>query len=609
MKIAERIQAVIYTLEVGRGASWLRALALTSSVVALAVLYDSLAYHNFSAPEAMDAAQVARNLAEGRGFTTDFIRPFSIYLVQKNNRDAAAADTLSTNTTDFAHLNSGHPDLANPPLYPLLLAGLMKAWPPEWRVQSRKPFWSENGSFARYQPEFRIAILNQVLLMAVVALTFLLARMLFDWQAAWLSGVLVLGADALWKFSVSGLSTLLLLVIFLGLALCLGKIEMLARVEKTGSQKIFFGALAAGALTALGMLTRYSFGWLIVPVVVFLALFGGGRRGGLAVAATLAFLFLVAPWIARNVMVSGTYFGTAGYAVAEGTAGFPETNLIRSLSPELSGIYQYCVPVFSKKLFENSRLLFQNDLPRFAGWTGILFFAGLLLRLRQTTARRLRFFALMCLVVLFIVQALGRTYASFISPEFNAENLLVLLVPVAIIFGAVCFLTLLAQLELPTLQVRLGVIAILVMIAWQPLGSTLLPPHASPVSYPPYYPPDIQKISGWMRADELIMSDVPWAVAWYGDRQCVWNTINTQYTFFQINDYIKPVRALYLTLNTLDGKLLTDCLQGSRDSWGNFVLKSVAANQLPPDFPLRNFPAETLLSGMFLTDRPRWETP
>ena len=608
MKITERVQAVIYTLEVGRGAPWLRALALTVSVVALAVLFDSLAYHNFSAPEAMDTAQVARNLAEGRGFTTDFIRPFSIYLVQKHNGDAMA-DAASTNRADVAELNSGHPDLANPPVYPLLLAGLMTAWPPEWRVQMMKPFWSENGGFARYEPEFRIAILNQVLLMIVVALTFLLARMLFDWQAGWLSAVLVLGLDTLWKFSVSGLSTLLLLAIFLGLALCLAKIEMLARLEKLGAQKIFWFALAAGALTALGMMTRYSFGWLIGPAVIFLAVFGGPRRGGLAVAAALAFLILIAPWIIRNVLVSGTYFGTAGYAAAEGTVGFPETNLMRSLSPELSGIYQHSAQVFSRKFLENSRQIFERDLPRLAGWPGILFFAGLLLRLRQTTARRLRFFTLLCLAVLFVVQALGRTHFAFITPETNSENLLVLLAPMAVIFGAVTFLTLLAQLDLPTLQVRLVAVALLVLIAWQPLGSTLLPPHASPVSYPPYYPPDIQKISGWMHEDELLMSDVPWAVAWYGNRQCVWNTINTQYTFFQLNDYIKPVHALYLTLNTLDGKLFSDCLQGSRDSWGNFVLKSVAANQLPIDFPLRNFPEETLLSGMFLTDRPRWKTP
>ncbi len=606
MKMAERVQAVIYTLEVGRGAPWLRALALTAAVVALAVLYDSLAYHNFSAPEAMDAAQVARNVSEGRGFTTDFIRPFSIYLVQKHNREAAA-ENISTNAMDLAQLDSGHPDLANPPVYPLLLAGFMKAWPPEWRVQMKKPFWSENGNFARYEPEFRIAILNQVLLLAVVVLTFLLARMLFDWQAAWLSAVLVLGSDVLWKFSVSGLSTMLLLVIFLGLAISLAKIEMLARRDKPNSQTIFWFALLAGVLLALGMMTRYSFGWLIVPAVIFLMVFGGARRSGLAVAATLAFIVLITPWIARNVMVSGTYFGTAGYAAAEETEGFPETNLPRSLSPELFGIYQHCVPVFGKKLLANSRTLFQNDLPRLAGWMGILFFAGLLMRLRQNTARRLRFFTLMCLAVLFVVQALGRTYFSYLAPEINSENLLVLLVPLAIIFGAVTFLTLLAALELPTLQVRLVVIAILVLIAWQPLGSSLLPPHASPVSYPPYYPPDIQKISGWMHEDELMMSDAPWAVAWYGHRQCAWNTINSQYTFFQLNDYIKPVHGLYFTLISADARIISECLQGSTANWKLFVLKTLTLNEaLPADFPLKISPAETLVGGLFLTDRVRW---
>ena len=601
MQIAERIQAAIYALEVGRGARWLRAMALVTTVVALAVVYDSLAYHNFSAPEAMDAAQVARNVSEGKGFTTDFIRPFSIYLVQKYNRNNA--DSAATNATDFAQVNSGHPDLANAPLYPLLLAGYLKAWPPEWRVQTRKPFWSENGGFARYEPEFRIAILNQVLLMAVVALTFVLARMLFDWQAAWLSAVIVLGSDALWKFSVSGLSTMLLLVTFLGLCIVLAKIETLTRDPKADSQKLFSFALAAGLLVAAGMMTRYAFGWLIVPTVVFLAVFGGARRGGLAVATALVFMAGAAPWIARNVMVSGTYFGTAGYAVSEDIYTFPGTQLMRSLSPDMTSLY-WLVP-YQRKLLANSRELFQSGLPHFAGWMSILFFAGLLLRLRQTTGSRLRHFTLMSLLVLFFVEALGRTPFALLAPETNADDVLILLVPLAVIFGAVFFLTMLAQLELPNLQIRLGLIAILVVITWQPLGSTLLPPRTPPVSRP-YYPPDIQKFSGWMRDDELVMSDLPWAVAWYGHRQCAWTTINTEYTFFQLNDYIKPVHGLFLSSLTLDGKLLTDCLQGTKDSWGNFVLKSVAVGQLPSGFPLKNFPSETLVSGMFLTDRVRW---
>jgi len=57
-------------------------------------------------------------------------------------------------------------------------------------------------------------------------------------------------------------------------------------------------------------------------------------------------------------------------------------------------------------------------------------------------------------------------------------------------------------------------------------------------------------------------------------------------------------RALYLTLNTMDGRLFTECLQGGVDSWGNFVLKTVAANQIPQQFPLRIAPYG-LASGLF----------
>ena len=52
-----------------------------------------------------------------------------------------------------------------------------------------------------------------------------------------------------------------------------------------------------------------------------------------------------------------------------------------------------------------------------------------------------------------------------------------------------------------------------------------------------------------------------------------------------------PSTRLYLTLDTLDGKLFTECLQGGVDNWGNFAYKTVAFNQLPSNFPLVKFPA------------------
>ena len=606
MMIAERTQALIHKLEVEGGARWLNYLALTVAVLSLAIWYDLHCYRNFANPEAMDAAQVARNLSAGNGFTTEFIRPFSVYLIQKHNHASAPNQTALTNAFDFAQIRGRHPDLANAPVYPLLLAGLWKLHTPDWKVEMHKTFWSEGGRFTRYSPEFFIAIFNQILLLVVVLLTFLVARKIFDTPAAWLAAVLVLGSDVLWKFSVSGLPTLLLLVIFLGMVWCLAAVETLGGDENPEQRRRFILALAVGLLTGLGMLTRYSFGWVILPVILYFVIFGGTRRTGLAVAAFLAFAVVATPWIARNLAVSGTFLGTAGYAVVEGTFAFPGSRLMQSLNPDMTSAY-WVLP-YTVKLQTNLRYILQDDMLSLGGgWMGILFLAGLLLGLRNVVARRLRYFTMMCLGVFLVVSALGRTQLSYISPELNTENPLVLLTPLVVIFGVAFFLTLLNQMNAPSVQVRYSVVGLVVVLACQQFILTLLPPKTTPGAYPPYYPPEIQKFSGWMRPDELVMSDIPWAVAWYGDRQCTWTTINSQYEFFQFNDFVKPVRALYLTLNTLDAKLFTECLQGGVDSWGNFVLKTVAANQIPPQFPLKAAPYG-LLSGLFLTDRQRWET-
>jgi len=578
----------------------------------------------------MDAAQVARNLAIGRGYSTEFIRPFSVYLLGKHSQRAMVGAAVDTNDVVRVSRRNAHPDLANPPLYPTVLAGLIKVCRPEWKAGTRAPFWSEGGHYARYPAEFLIALFNQLLLLAVVLLTFLLARTFFDPLAAWLAALLTLGADELWKFSVSGQSTMLLLVIFLGLVWCLVKIEEAGRAKKSDPRRQILLVVSAGVLTGMGMLTRYSFGWVIVPVFVFITFFGWkkeflppsvvpldepgqptssanrSRSGvGLAVSAFLAFAFVVIPWIGRNLAVSGTFFGTAGYAVAEGTFAFPGSRLMQSLHPDLTSVY-WVMP-YLRKFLENARGLFQGDLLRLGGgWLGILFFAGLLLGIRNVAARRLRYFTMGCLGIFIIAQALGRTRLSEYSPGLNSENLLVLLTPLVVIFGVASFLKLIEQMKLPSLQVRFWVIGLMAVLACQPLIATLLPPKTSPVSYPPYYPPDIQKIAGWTHKDELLMSDVPWAVAWYGDRQCAWTTVNSHYEFYELNDNIKHISGLYLTLYTLDGKLFSECLQGGVDSWGNFVYKTLSANQLPVGFPLRNFPYESLLSGLFLADRQRW---
>jgi hypothetical protein len=605
MQIQAIIQEAIHKLEVGGGARYLRIIALALGVVALAFLYDIRAYRNFSTPEAMDSAQLARNISEGKGYTTLFIRPFSLYLIQAHNEGKVAL-ALTNADFDFAQIKTAHPDIANAPLYPLALAGLMKVTPFHYPVELKKPFWSDSGKFSLYQPDFEIAVFNEILLLAVVVLTFLIALKLFDAAAAWLSALLTFGCELLWHFSVSGLSTMLLLVIFLALAWCVLKIEEAAREAQPNAGRLLFWALASGILVGVGALTRYSFGWVIVPLTAFLILFSGQRRVLHALVAVAMFALVLTPWVARNYAVSGTPFGTAGFAAYETTFISTGFRLERSVHPDLSHLF-WLTP-YIHKLLINVRIIIQTDLPRLGGsWATLLFLTGLLMGFRNVAAQRMRYFLLMCLGVLIICQALGQTQLSVESPDINSENLLVLLAPLVFMFGASLFLTFLDQMQLPLPQLRYAIIALFVTVSCLPMVSALSPPKTQPVAYPPYYPPEIQQTAGWMKENELMMSDVPWAVAWYGQRQCVWITLDAQDEFFAINDYLKPVQALYLTPETMDGRFISDWVNPREFSWGSFIIQAVLQNQIPPSFPLRHAVPGFLPERLFLTDRERWK--
>jgi hypothetical protein len=601
------LQDWIHKLEEGAWAGYLKITAFCLAILTLAMLYDLRVYRNFATPEAMDSAQLARNIAEGRGYTTLFIRPFDLYLLQRHNQ-AKSADAPASAGTDLAQIKTTHPDLANPPAYPLVLAGLMKVLPFHQPMNLGNAFWGNNGNFWRYEPDFLIAVFNEALLLVVVVLTFFLGRKLFDASVARFSAVLVLGCELLWRFSVSGLSTILLMLIFLGLTWCVLRIEQVASDSKPQTRRLLGLAIAAGLLVGVGALTRYAFGWIIVPVALFLFFFGGQRRALNTLAAFGAFMLVLVPWVVRNFAVSGTPFGTAGFAIVEGTAAFPGFQLERSLHPDLSSAL-WLTP-YVHKFLQNTRIILQDALPRLGGsWASLLFLVGLLLSFRSAAVRRMRYFLLMCLAVFVVAQALGRTQLSEESPEVNSENLLVLLAPLVFIYGASLFLTLLDQMVLPVRGLRYLMKIVFVGLCCAPMVFALLPPKTAPVVYPPYYPPDIQRATGWMKENELVMSDVPWAVAWYGQRQCVWLTLNAQDDFYAISG-MKPVQALYLTPKTMDGKLLSDMGLGMENSWGSFVANALVQRQIPGNFPLRYTPSGSAAigSGIFLTDGERWKT-
>ena len=147
------LQDLVHKLEVGGGMRYLRVGLAVLAVVLLVVGYNWRGFKNMATQEAMDAAQLARNIAQGKGYTTLFIRPFSMHLVKNRTLERQGPPEVGK-VADLAQIKGMHPDLANPPVYPVVLAGLMKVLPFNYTISTTHAFWSKNGRFWRYPAGF-----------------------------------------------------------------------------------------------------------------------------------------------------------------------------------------------------------------------------------------------------------------------------------------------------------------------------------------------------------------------------------------------------------------------------------------------------------------------
>lgn len=632
-----RLQEIIHKVEHGPAYRYLAYVVGVIFFATVAVAYDLSLYRNLSTIEGMDAAQLARNLAEGKGYHTSFLRPFSIYLQQKHRG-------LTNNLPDM------QPDLSNPPVYPALLAGALKLMPFGYEITRGIDRFRIHG------PDMWITGVNQILFLIVVALVFLIARRLFDPSVAWVAAGIVMGTELIWRFTTAGLSTLLLMVLFLGLWWALARIDFLSRdANDTHERQILALAAVLGLLLGLGTLTRYSFAWLIIPAIAFLSSTAAKNRVTAAIMALLITGAIVSPWLVRNYNLSGTLFGTAGYALFHQSFSFPTFDLERSLHPEFSLIR---TDEFASKLLRNGRESLA-EIPSLGGsWMTALFIAGLFLPFRNVVLGRMRWFLVAALSTLFFAQALGETELSKDSPGINSENLLIIVFPGIVIYGASFLFNLLEQFAAPATRVMIT--GIFFLLATSPLLLAFFSPHPSPMVYPPYAPPWIQSKANHLAGNQWVVSDIPWAMAWYGDRTSVWlplkpgTATNVHESFFEVRQ-LHPISGLHLTdktLNTVDtaailrwrhteapdedwqsfqasivqlGEQLSKAnapdemlsrlkgvyelaqkhwVRGGADSWQTFVLGIFIKQEVPAGFPLQSAP-EPLWHEIFLIDSER----
>jgi 4-amino-4-deoxy-L-arabinose transferase-like glycosyltransferase len=584
------------------GRVWLRRI-LTLIVVGLAfALYQNNEAKNFRAPEAMDLAQLGRNLAAGQGYTTGVIRPLSLHLLEEH----AVRKGVDPRTV----LVQRHPDLENPPVYPAILAVVFKVMPVSW--WARLP---ADEFHRRPMEEVVISGLNLGFFAVVVVLAGLLGTRLFDSSVGVLSAALIIGTDLFWQFANSGLPTLLLMVLMLLLLhLMLGfEREAASETPRRGRQLLL--AVGSGVVVGVMFLTQYSFGWMLFPVLGFLVWRSVGVRGRVLGLALVAFLVLSGPWVARNLLVCGQPLGTAGFAALSGTESFPGDRLQRSQHPVLEADL---IGEVVAKVVGGVREILGDDLIRMGGtWTSLFFLVGLLVPFGSPSLNRLRWTLAGMLAVVVVVQAGLRGWITKDFGPVTSEDLLVVLAPGVMVWGSGFLITLIDQIEWEFPFLRTWCLWGLVTLFSAPFLLGVLPPKGLSLSEP-YRPSVIREFADFTPKSTLFMSDIPWAVAWYGPRECVWNSLrvsdtaeanvrNRREDFFVFTEARRPIEAVYISPYWADMPFRPRFIGDLDFEWGRFYLEVLRGANLPSGFPLKHvLGGPYMAAGHFLLAAKPW---
>lgn len=589
------IQTAVFHIELGRGKAVLQWVLVVLLAVGLSLVYTAGQFRGLQKREAMDMAQLARNIARGQGFTTYLIRPLSLW-------------HLKTYSESHEPHLMNHPDLVNPPLYPLVLAGLFKSLPPTVFEYSRDD--------RVYAPERWVILpFNQICLLLTLLLVFWWAKQLFDRRVAVTVGFLLLFSDTLWNYGVSGLATNFLMLLLLLAAYLLYLADrrlnppISAETEQPApsSQRVTTGTMTLIVLSAVLMglcfLTRYLAAFLLLPMALYAARMLRGR-GGLRWAAVyvLVFLVVITPWLVRNYNVSRSFLGLAKYSLIENTPTFNQDVLQRSYDPDLSA--PYSVRTATSTFLSSMRTQLIDSFRQIGSDCLIFFFAvGVMYGFRRGDVTRLRGLVLGGLACGMVGMALITVPNERWGPSGNSANLLVLFLPVVAIYGVAFFYLLLDRIPFRIRLTRALAIGAFALLNVSPMIFSLLPPRRGAFPYPPYFTPMTHAVAKLFEKDEVGTTDLPWSMAWDGDRRAVWLPMTIE-GFYEIHDFVAPkgVSFMMLTPQMLDQAFQTGILQGPYKGWA-----SVVRGQLPMRFPLKSATALPPRGDQYLfADRVRW---
>jgi hypothetical protein len=545
----EFIQTVVHALEAGGASVWVRRGAVALGIIAIAGIY-LYQFRGLSTSQGMDQAQIGRAIARGEGWHTKVARPRAVGQLQGHGRDVAQKIWVDT---------------YNAPLPPLVDAVALVLVKPYWKIGQRTIVYAGDRA---------IAMMSILLFVGSVAVLFLVARRLFDRRLALLACGLILLCDAMWQYSLSGLPQMLLLLLF-NVAIYLSIRALEADFAGESTWKWF---AAIGGTFGLLALTHAITFWIFVGAAVFAAFFFRPRGLSAAIMAG-AWAIVYLPWLIRTLVVSGNPGGVAIYSLFNGI-GHSDWGWMRQLNfdPGTALLGAFRDKIASGLTGQTAHLFEYFGLSVVA----LMFFVALLHPFKKTETAAMRWMIL----AMWGGAVLGMCLYGINEEQGAAANQLHLLfVPLMTCYGLAYLLVHFNRLALNIPFARVGFITLLYLLCAMPLifATPWLSPPKPLVRWPPYMPPLIGVLNDWMGPEEIVASDMPWAVAWYADRRSLWlpDTIQVMTELGDYNVLGGPVNGLYLTpISGTDNKL-RDIVRGEYKNWAAVIQRSQQLEQFP----------------------------
>jgi hypothetical protein len=565
------LQGVVHSLEQGRLARLIWLVAACASIIGLSLAYLLIQFRGLSSQTGMDQAQVARELARGNGFSTKNIRPLALQQLQRSTGQIPRGN---------------FPDTFNAPLNPLVNSLALRCF-------SRELSKKITGTSYVFAGDRLVAGVSILFFLAAVAVNFFLASSLFDRRIAWLSAAFVLLADQFWQFSLSGLPQMLLLFLFSCAAWVLA-VAIRARRDGRG----IIGSLAGlGFFFGLMALTHPLTLWISAGVGVFSAFY---FRGGIPrfLVPLIICLAMFSVWIVRDFQVTRTPFGISQFAWLDGLS-LSESGWMRELEPDTTG---YSLSEFRKRALGDFRYQLGSLYTLLGGVIlAPLFFVSLLHRFKRDETEVFKW----ALLLMWLFAFAGTVLIGINGQNISPNQIHILFGPLMTFYGLAYVFVCWKRIQPEGGIFRTLFLTLLFVVTGLPTLFGFLPGNP-PIQFPPYLPEFMQLFASWTKPNEIIASDMPWAVAWYSDRKSLWlpTKLKTLIEFYNLQTLGAPIAGIYLTPVSRDLGYASQISNGEYKEWLPLILPDQKALE---DFPLRLVVGGAGGQCLFFSDTPRWE--